>query len=700
MATSAGRPPPGAHPPHAPRRPDPEAAPARRGRRGRSVDARSTIRPVATRIAADEVTDDETSTAAQPDELRPITFERDFTELAAGSVLVSFGRTKVLCTASIDDDVPRWMRGKGKGWVTAEYSMLPGSSAERIGREAARTASRPAAPRRSSGSSAGRCAPVCDMKALGERQVIVDCDVLQADGGTRTASICGGYVALHDALTRRRADRRRSADHPLVEACAAISVGIIDGTPDARPALRRGRPGRGRHERRDDRRRPVHRGAGHGRGPAVQPPASSTTCSAWPRAASPRSPRCRREVVADTAASPRSPVSSRCGWCWPPPTRTRSAEIAALLGDRLRAGAPPGRRPRRGRGRRHPRGQRPAQGRRRSRDATGEPAVADDTGLEVDALGGAPGVRVRPLRRRGRHRRRQRGQAARRARRRPTARAAHGPLPDASPWCAAPTAARSSPRASVEGHIARGRRGDGRLRLRPGLRARRRERRPDVRRDDPGREARRSATAAGRSAPSPPRSIRRRDRRAPAGRPPVASPAAEVDGPGVDDLVVADDVHALVVGDGRVDVGGASSARDRRPSGSGRRPRRRTSCARRSRTRRRPPSTVGLPWSMPSALSPPSATAQPPARFDRDDRAPQVQRLAERHAGCAVVRCPSACTSPACSSVTQLVDVPGAGAAARDDVAADLVVRGAAASPSPPRPCRPRSSGSVMRWPS
>ncbi|MGI9052001.1 MAG: ribonuclease PH [Ilumatobacteraceae bacterium] len=164
-----------------------------------------------------------------PDQLRPVTFERDFTEMADGSCLVSFGRTRVLCTASIDDDVPRWMRGKGKGWVTAEYSMLPGSSPERVDREAAR------------GKQSGRTIEIqrligrslraaCDMVVLGERQILVDCDVLQADGGTRTASICGGFLALHDALARLVAGRQLAA-HPLHSYCAAISVGIVDGTP-------------------------------------------------------------------------------------------------------------------------------------------------------------------------------------------------------------------------------------------------------------------------------------------------------------------------------------------------------------------------------------------------------------------------------------------------------------------------------------
>jgi ribonuclease PH len=149
----------------------------------------------------------------QQDELRPITFERDFTEMAAGSVLVSFGKTRVLCTASVDEDVPRWMKGSGKGWVTAEYSMLPGSSPERVDRLIGRAL-------RSS----------CDMKALGERQILLDCDVLQADGGTRTSSICGAYIALHDALTRLVQQGSIPAN-PLHSLCAAISVGIHNGAP-------------------------------------------------------------------------------------------------------------------------------------------------------------------------------------------------------------------------------------------------------------------------------------------------------------------------------------------------------------------------------------------------------------------------------------------------------------------------------------
>lgn len=149
--------------------------------------------------------------------------------MALGSCLVTFGRTQVLCTASLDEDVPRWMRGRGKGWVTAEYSMLPGASPERIDREAAKgkQSGRTQEIQRLIGRS---LRSVCDMGLLGERQLVVDCDVLQADGGTRTASITGGYLALHDALTRI-VQRGDLAEHPLTAFCAAISVGIVDGTP-------------------------------------------------------------------------------------------------------------------------------------------------------------------------------------------------------------------------------------------------------------------------------------------------------------------------------------------------------------------------------------------------------------------------------------------------------------------------------------
>jgi ribonuclease PH len=158
-----------------------------------------------------------------------MTFARDFTTQTDGSVLVTVGDTMVLCTASIDESVPRWMKGSGKGWVTAEYAMLPGSSNERIRREV--TKGSPGGRTHEIQRLIGRSLrAVCDMKVLGERQVLVDCDVLQADGGTRTASINGAYLALHDALTRA-VQRGSITDHPLREACAAVSVGIIGGVP-------------------------------------------------------------------------------------------------------------------------------------------------------------------------------------------------------------------------------------------------------------------------------------------------------------------------------------------------------------------------------------------------------------------------------------------------------------------------------------
>jgi ribonuclease PH len=164
-----------------------------------------------------------------PEQLRPLTFRRDFTELAAGSVLVEMGRTKVLCTASAEDRIPPWLRGKGRGWVTAEYSMLPGSTSERSEREAVRgrLSGRTQEIQRLIGRS---LRAVCDLKSLGETQITVDCDVLQADGGTRTAAISGAYVALHDACTRL-VEAKRLTSHPLREACAAVSVGIVDAVP-------------------------------------------------------------------------------------------------------------------------------------------------------------------------------------------------------------------------------------------------------------------------------------------------------------------------------------------------------------------------------------------------------------------------------------------------------------------------------------
>jgi ribonuclease PH len=165
----------------------------------------------------------------EPDDLRPVELTRDYTEFAAGSVLIRMGKTVVLCTASVAEEVPRWMRNTGRGWVTAEYSMLPGSSPERIDREAARgrQSGRTQEIQRLIGRS---LRAVTDLEAMPEVQVTLDCDVLQADGGTRTASICGAYVALHDACTRLLSVGRLRA-HPLREACAAVSVGVVDALP-------------------------------------------------------------------------------------------------------------------------------------------------------------------------------------------------------------------------------------------------------------------------------------------------------------------------------------------------------------------------------------------------------------------------------------------------------------------------------------
>jgi ribonuclease PH len=165
----------------------------------------------------------------EPDELRPVSFVRDFTDFALGATLVDFGRTRVLCTASLEERVPPWLRGTGRGWVTAEYSMLPGSTVERSNREAARgrQSGRTQEIQRLIGRS---LRAVTDLEMIPDIQITVDCDVLQADGGTRTAAICGGYLALHDAFTRMVAGHTIGA-HPITDACAAVSVGVVDALP-------------------------------------------------------------------------------------------------------------------------------------------------------------------------------------------------------------------------------------------------------------------------------------------------------------------------------------------------------------------------------------------------------------------------------------------------------------------------------------
>jgi ribonuclease PH len=165
----------------------------------------------------------------QPDQLRPIRFTRHYTKHAEGSVLVEFGDTKVICTASVEERVPGWMRGQGGGWVTAEYGMLPRSTDSRMGREASR------------GKQGGRTMEIqrligrslraaIDLQALGERSIALDCDVIQADGGTRTASITGAWIALHDAVQHILQQDLLKTD-PMLGQVASVSVGVHQGTP-------------------------------------------------------------------------------------------------------------------------------------------------------------------------------------------------------------------------------------------------------------------------------------------------------------------------------------------------------------------------------------------------------------------------------------------------------------------------------------
>lgn len=171
------------------------------------------------------------SDGREADQLRTVTIERGWSEQAEGSALISFGRTKVLCTASFTNGVPRWLTGKGRGWVTAEYAMLPRSTNDRMDRESVkgRIGGRTHEISRLIGRS---LRAVIDTKALGENTIVIDCDVLQADGGTRTAAITGAYVALADAVEWGRAKgfigKTAKALHDSV---AAVSVGIVDGVP-------------------------------------------------------------------------------------------------------------------------------------------------------------------------------------------------------------------------------------------------------------------------------------------------------------------------------------------------------------------------------------------------------------------------------------------------------------------------------------
>ncbi|GAM00168.1 ribonuclease PH [Sphingomonas parapaucimobilis] len=164
-----------------------------------------------------------------PDQMRPITIEPNFTRHAEGSVLIGFGDTKVLVTASVEERVPPFLRGKGEGWVTAEYGMLPRATHTRGSREAAKgkQSGRTQEIQRLIGRS---LRAVCDLKALGERQITIDCDVIQADGGTRTAAISGAWVALRMAVNKLMAEGKLASD-PIRNKVAAVSCGIHQGTP-------------------------------------------------------------------------------------------------------------------------------------------------------------------------------------------------------------------------------------------------------------------------------------------------------------------------------------------------------------------------------------------------------------------------------------------------------------------------------------
>lgn len=163
------------------------------------------------------------------DELRPVVYELGFQEWAAGSVLLSMGRTRVLCSASVSDDAPRWLRGTNRGWVTGEYSMLPASTSERSAREVNK--GRPGGRTQEIQRLIGRSLrAIVDLSKLGERTITVDCDVLQADAGTRTASITGGFIALSLAL-RGLHERGAVGDDVLRDSVAAVSVGIVNGEP-------------------------------------------------------------------------------------------------------------------------------------------------------------------------------------------------------------------------------------------------------------------------------------------------------------------------------------------------------------------------------------------------------------------------------------------------------------------------------------
>ena len=339
---------------------------------------------------------------ARPGDLRPIEITLGVQKWAEGSRLIRFGDTQVLCAATIEDRVPPHLRGKGTGWVTGTYEMLPRATAERSEREAAKgkIGGRTHEIQRLVGRS---LRGVVDLSRLGERTITVDCDVLVADGGTRTASITGGYVALAAALITYGMDRH------LVGHVAAVSVGIVDGRDVPRPRLLRGLARRGRLQRRRHGRGRVRRAPGHGRGQAVRPARRWTAarprerraragCSRRRPRRSPRSAGSRRwRGTAAACSSRRAPrtSSASCASCSAsgptssscPPTTWASRASPDETGD-------------------HVRDERRDQGAGTRRARSGLPTLADDSGPRGRRAGrrrrasarGATPVRTRPTR--------------------------------------------------------------------------------------------------------------------------------------------------------------------------------------------------------------------------------------------------------------------------------------------------------------
>ena len=345
-------------------------------------------------------------------DLRPITFTLGVQKWAEGSCRIRVGDTEVLCAATIADRVPPHLRGKGTGWITAEYSMLPRATAERTDRESVRgrIGGRTHEIQRLIGRS---LRDAVDLTRLGERTITVDCDVLQADGGTRTASITGGYVALAAALITYGMERH------CVGKVAAVSVGLVGGRRAARPRLLRGFARRCRLQRRRHRRRRVRRAAGHGRGQAVRPggggrparprrrglarlfEAQAAVAGHRPAVTAGRASRRRHALGAQAARAARA-AAARARRRWSRSTTSGSRATRSRTARRSR---------------RTPRS-RPASGCARP----GLPTLADDSGIEVDALDGGARRADAALRRRGRHGRGEQREAAGRARR-PAARA-------------------------------------------------------------------------------------------------------------------------------------------------------------------------------------------------------------------------------------------------------------------------------------